>query len=94
METGGEVPLPKDELMKLIREAEKQMKAASKNLEFEKAAMLRDQVIELRRTLALEDTDALFEIAGRAALAPRNCRGGPIVQWRWGSARQAPAMSN
>jgi len=58
---GGELPLPKDELMKLIREVEKQMKAASKNLEFEKAAMLRDQVIELRRTLALEDTDALFE---------------------------------
>lgn len=58
---GGELALPKDEILKLIREIEKQMKAASKNLEFEKAALLRDQVIELRRTLALEDTDALFE---------------------------------
>ena len=33
---------------------EKQMKQAAKDLEFEKAAALRDQVIELRRTMALE----------------------------------------
>jgi excinuclease ABC subunit B len=58
---GGEIPLPKDELLKLIKELEKQMKAASKDLQFEKAALLRDQVIELRRTLALEDTTALLE---------------------------------
>ncbi len=57
------------------------MKAASKNLEFEKAAMLRDQVIELRRTLALEDTDALFEIAGRAGDTPRNRGRRTNVQW-------------
>lgn len=31
------------------------MKQAAKDLEFEKAASLRDQVIELRRTLALEE---------------------------------------
>ena len=37
------------------------MKTAAKDLEFEKAAMLRDQVVELRRTLALEDTGALLE---------------------------------
>ena len=54
--------MPKDEMVKLIKELEKQMKEAAKNLEFEKAAVLRDQVIELRRTLALEDTDALFEL--------------------------------
>jgi excinuclease ABC subunit B len=56
-ETGApleELPIPKDELVKLIRELEKQMKQAAKDLEFEKAAALRDQVIELRRTLALE----------------------------------------
>jgi excinuclease ABC subunit B len=58
---GGEVAIPKDELLKMIKELEKQMKDAAKNLEFEKAAMLRDQVVEFRRTLALEDTTALLQ---------------------------------
>ena len=53
--------IPKDELLRMIKELEKQMKDAARNLEFEKAAMLRDQVVELRRTLALEDTTALLE---------------------------------
>jgi excinuclease ABC subunit B len=56
--TVGELPIPKDELVKLIKELEKQMKQAAKDLEFEKAAALRDQVIELRRTLALEEQPA------------------------------------
>jgi excinuclease ABC subunit B len=59
--SNGAVAIPKDELLKMIKELEKQMKDAAKNLEFEKAAMLRDQVVELRRTLALEDTTALLE---------------------------------
>jgi len=50
----GELPIPKDEIVKLVKELEKQMKQAAKDLEFEKAAALRDQVIELRRTMALE----------------------------------------
>ena len=40
--------MPKDELVKLIKELEKQMKAAAQALEFEKAAALRDQIMELR----------------------------------------------
>ena len=59
--SGGQVTIPKDELLKMIKELEKQMKDAAKNLEFEKAALLRDQVVEFRRTLALEDTTALLE---------------------------------
>ncbi len=41
------------ELDKLIREIEKQMKTAAKDLEFEKAAALRDQIVELRRVMVL-----------------------------------------
>ncbi len=37
------------ELDKLIKQVEKEMKEAAKALEFEKAAMLRDQLVELRR---------------------------------------------
>ncbi|GAB4455073.1 MAG: excinuclease ABC subunit UvrB [Anaerolineae bacterium] len=50
--------LPKDELHHLIRELEKQMKEAAKALEFEKAAVLRDQVIELRQALVLKEAQA------------------------------------
>jgi len=46
--------MPKSELQRLINELEKQMKEAAKNLEFEKAAVLRDQVFELRSILAEE----------------------------------------
>ncbi|MFN8597337.1 MAG: excinuclease ABC subunit UvrB [Anaerolineae bacterium] len=47
--------LPKDEVQRLIRELEKEMKQAARDLEFEKAAMLRDQIYELRQQLDLED---------------------------------------
>ncbi|NJN67033.1 MAG: excinuclease ABC subunit UvrB [Chloroflexaceae bacterium] len=46
--------IPHDELVRVIKDLEKQMKQAARNLEFEKAAALRDQIVELRQTLALE----------------------------------------
>lgn len=42
--------LDREELMKLIRELEEEMKIAAKNLEFERAAVLRDLIIELKGT--------------------------------------------
>ncbi len=44
--------LPKDELNRLIKELEKEMRAAAQALEFEKAAVLRDQILDLRGVLA------------------------------------------
>ena len=44
--------MPKDDLLRLVKDLESQMKTASKNLEFEKAAMLRDQIVDLRRVIA------------------------------------------
>ncbi len=44
--------IPKDDLTRLVKDLEKQMKEAAQNLEFEKAALLRDQVIDLRKVIA------------------------------------------
>jgi excinuclease ABC subunit B len=41
--------LPPDKLDELVRQVEKEMKEAAKSLEFERAALLRDQLMELRR---------------------------------------------
>ena len=46
--------LPIEDLDQLIRDLEGEMKQAAKALEFEKAAALRDQVIELRQALVLK----------------------------------------
>jgi excinuclease ABC subunit B len=50
----GTSGLPKSEIQRVIAELEKQMKEAAKNLEFEKAAVVRDQIYELRAILAGE----------------------------------------
>jgi excinuclease ABC subunit B len=47
--------MPKDELLRVIRDLEKEMKAAAEGLEFEKAAGLRDQIYDLRGVLAERD---------------------------------------
>ncbi|HEY5668804.1 MAG TPA: excinuclease ABC subunit UvrB [Anaerolineales bacterium] len=48
--------MERSEMQRVINELEKQMKEAAQNLEFEKAAVLRDQVFELRGLLA-EDSN-------------------------------------
>ncbi len=42
-------PISREEMLRLIKQLESQMKAAAKNLEFEKAALIRDRIMELRR---------------------------------------------
>jgi len=41
----------KEDVVRLIKDLEAQMKIAARNLEFEKAALLRDRIIELRKEL-------------------------------------------
>jgi len=43
--------IPKDEALRLIKDLESQMRNAAKQLEFEKAAQWRDQIIEIRRSM-------------------------------------------
>ena len=49
--------LPRAEVGFLVEELEKQMKEAAAQLEFEKAALLRDQIFELRKQLESEEED-------------------------------------
>jgi excinuclease ABC subunit B len=53
--------LEHNELQRLAAELEKQMKEAAKNLEFEKAAALRDEMYELRAILAEESNAKPWE---------------------------------
>jgi len=48
--------LEKNELQRVIAEMEKQMKEAARNLEFEKAAVLRDEMYELKAILADDES--------------------------------------
>ncbi|RLF45005.1 MAG: excinuclease ABC subunit B, partial [Thermoplasmata archaeon] len=48
----------KSELIKIIKELEKEMKLAAKNLEFERAALIRDKIFELRREI---EEDPVFK---------------------------------
>jgi len=45
-------PIAKEDIARLIKELEAQMKTAARNLEFERAALLRDRIIELRKDSA------------------------------------------
>jgi excinuclease ABC subunit B len=42
----------------MVKDLESQMKTAARDLEFEKAALLRDQVVELRRIIEVDPVKA------------------------------------
>ena len=54
-----EAPVTKDGIMRLVKELETQMKAAALALEFEKAALIRDRIIELRRELVITEQNEI-----------------------------------
>jgi excinuclease ABC subunit B len=64
--------LPREDLLAIIRDLEKEMKRLSRELAFEEAARVRDRIIAIRRRLAgdgADDDDA--EVALAVAAAPR-----------------------
>ncbi|HEX2034609.1 MAG TPA: UvrB/UvrC motif-containing protein, partial [Chloroflexota bacterium] len=66
-------PIPKEEVAKLIKDLERQMKEAARAMEFERAALLRDQIYELRATMS--DTDTPDTVLAVEAAAARRGRG-------------------
>jgi excinuclease ABC subunit B len=50
-----------EQLERMVKELEAEMKQAAKMLEFEKAAILRDQIMELRQTMVLHRRDRRHE---------------------------------
>ncbi len=44
-------PINKEDIARVIKDMESQMKTAARNLEFEKAALLRDRILDLRKEL-------------------------------------------
>src|SRR5579884_2691247 len=62
--------LARDEIARLVADLESQMKQAARALEFEKAALIRDQVVELRREL-VGDEEGLARLAEMLAPTER-----------------------
>ena len=62
-------PVPPDEIARLIKDLEGQMKKAAKNLEFEKAALLRDRIVELRK-----DEELISPLRPKASYVDRGKR--------------------
>ncbi len=75
--------MPRDKVLRLIKDLESQMKRAAREMEFEKAAALRDQIIDLRKAMAL-DQDSHVTNAGERVGAGVSANGAPP-----GEARQA-----
>jgi excinuclease ABC subunit B len=73
--------LPREDVLALVRDLEKEMKRLSRELAFEDAARVRDKIIALRKRLAGEDTgedDADVALAIAAAPKPRT----QVRNWR------------
>ncbi len=77
--------LPRDEIARMVKELERQMKTAARDLKYERAALLRDQIMELRRDLVDDTPDGLKEFIAR----PPDRRPGQRKQ-RGGRTRRGP----
>ncbi len=51
----AEAPITREDIARLVRDLETEMKQAAKALEFEKAALIRDRIVELRKEMVIED---------------------------------------
>jgi excinuclease ABC subunit B len=59
-----EHPKTRDEITRLVKDLEVQMKQAAKQLDFEKAALIRDRILDLRKELVIEDAQNIIRGKG------------------------------
>ena len=64
--------LSKDDLARVVKELESEMRGAAKRLEFEKAAALRDEMVEMKKLLASQDVVERGERGERIGPVPLN----------------------
>jgi excinuclease ABC subunit B len=80
--------VPREDLLAIVRDLEKEMRRLSKELQFEDAARVRDKIIKLRRRLSGEDTpkedDA--DVAMAIAAAPKQ----KTMVRNWRKSRRGP----
>jgi excinuclease ABC subunit B len=57
-------PASREEMLRLVKDLEVEMKQAAKALEFEKAALIRDRIVELRKEMVIEEGQ-LIKVKGR-----------------------------
>ena len=78
--------VPREDLLAIVRDLEKEMRRLSKELQFEDAARVRDRIIALRKRLSGEETvkedDADVALAIGAAPKQRT------MTRNWGSSRR------
>ncbi len=60
----AEAPASREDMARMVRELETQMKQAAKALEFEKAALIRDRIIELRKEMVIEEAQQFVKVKG------------------------------
>ncbi|MDE3193935.1 MAG: excinuclease ABC subunit UvrB [Chloroflexota bacterium] len=82
--------MSRDELTRLVKDLETQMKQAARDLEFEKAAALRDEIVDLRGLLVLEQSSpevrTLEEMAGHTDGSGMKTK--RVVRGRYGRGRR------
>jgi excinuclease ABC subunit B len=57
-------PASREDIARLVRDLEKEMKQAARAMEFEKAALIRDRIIELRKEMVIEEGQQFVKMKG------------------------------
>jgi excinuclease ABC subunit B len=74
--------MPREDLLALVRDLEKEMKRLSKELQFEDAARVRDRIIAIRKRLAGEDSGGEDDADVALAIAAAPKRKTQVRNWR------------
>ncbi len=74
--------LPREDLLAIVRDMEKEMKRLSRELMFEEAAKVRDRIIGIRKRLDGQVPEDDADVALAMGAAPKQRTTGPVRNWR------------